>query len=151
MGSSGSSAGSLCRSSHSWRTGLRGAGCCADAADAVRREAVAAHERAGEIFSALGNVIGPQAVEDRLRVTPGLRASDEVWLPVELAGERLADAVAGIASAVERLAARGAQAVVLGCTEIPIGLPHSRRSSLPVPLVDTIDALARASIAWARS
>jgi DNA polymerase-3 subunit epsilon/ATP-dependent DNA helicase DinG len=77
----------------------------ADAADAVRREALSAHERAGEIFGALGGVIGPQAVEDRLRVTPGLRASDEVWLPVELAGERLADAVAGIASSAERLAA----------------------------------------------
>src|SRR5947207_4243597 len=42
MGSSGSSAGSLCRSSQSWRTGLRGAGCCADAADAVSRMAAAA-------------------------------------------------------------------------------------------------------------
>lgn len=78
----------------------------ADAADAVRREAQTAHERAGEIFAALGGVIGPQSIEDRVRVTPGLRATDEVWLPVEVAGERLADAVAGIASAAERLAAR---------------------------------------------
>jgi DNA polymerase-3 subunit epsilon/ATP-dependent DNA helicase DinG len=76
----------------------------ADAADAVRREVQSAHGRAGEIFAALGGVIGPQAVQDRMRVTPGLRASDDVWLPVELAGERLADAVAGIASAAERLA-----------------------------------------------
>src|SRR5205085_2132069 len=65
-------------------------------------------DRATEIFGALANVIDPRAQEDRLRITPGLRASDERWLPVELAGERLADAVAGIAAAAERLATRTA-------------------------------------------
>jgi hypothetical protein len=40
MGRSGSSAGSLCRSSQSWRTGLRGAACCC--ADAVSGKAAAA-------------------------------------------------------------------------------------------------------------
>jgi DNA polymerase-3 subunit epsilon/ATP-dependent DNA helicase DinG len=78
----------------------------ADAAEVVRREVSSAHERAGEVFAALGAVLDPRALEDRLRVTPGLRGSDELWLPVELAGERLADAVAGIAAAADRLATR---------------------------------------------
>ncbi|MEK7862796.1 MAG: exonuclease domain-containing protein, partial [Chloroflexota bacterium] len=80
----------------------------ADAAEVLRREVGAAHERATELFVALGAVLDPRARDDRLRVTGGLRASDERWLPVELAGERLADGAAGVASAAERLAARTA-------------------------------------------
>jgi predicted DnaQ family exonuclease/DinG family helicase len=78
----------------------------ADAAEALRREVAVAHERAAELFAALGAVLDPRAMEDRIRVTPGLRASDERWLPVELAAERMADAVAGVAGAAERLGAR---------------------------------------------
>jgi predicted DnaQ family exonuclease/DinG family helicase len=78
----------------------------ADVAEEVRREVAKAHERASEVFGALAAVIDPRALEDRLRITPGLRGSDDLWLPVELAGDRLADAVAGVASAAERLAAR---------------------------------------------
>ena len=44
-----------------------------------------------------------------------------------------------------------ARAVVLGCTEIPLGIQAGPWQSLGVPLIDTIDALARASIVWARS
>jgi aspartate racemase len=40
--------------------------------------------------------------------------------------------------------------VVLGCTEIPLGIQAGPWQSLGIPLIDTIDALARASIAWAR-
>src|SRR5205823_2023936 len=82
----------------------------AEAAEDVRREVAQAHERAREIFAALAVVVDPRTQEDRLRITPGLRASDDRWLPVELAGERLADAVAGIAAAVERLASRSPDA-----------------------------------------
>jgi len=78
----------------------------ADVAEEVRHEVAKAHERAAEVFTALAAVIDPRALEDRLRVTEGLRKSDDQWLPVELAGDRLADAVAGVASAAERLAAR---------------------------------------------
>ncbi len=48
------------------------------------------------------------------------------------------------------LAARGATAVVLGCTEIPLGIQAGPADRLKAPMVDTIDALARASIRWAR-
>lgn len=78
----------------------------ADVAETVRREVATAHERAGEVFAALDAVLDPRAQEDRLRVTSGLRGSDERWLPVEVAAERLGDSVAGVAAAAERLAAR---------------------------------------------
>jgi aspartate racemase len=61
---------------------------------------------------------------------------------------RVAEAHAPLAEAAGALLARGARAVVLGCTEIPLGLAAG--PPLPFPVVDTIDALARAAIAWAR-
>ena len=73
-------------------------------AEEVRREIASAHERGGEVFAALAAVLEPLGpTEDKLRVTAGVRASDELWLPVELASERLGDALAGIAVAAERL------------------------------------------------
>ena len=64
---------------------------------------------------------------------------------------RVAEAYGPLAEAVSLLRRRGATAVVLGCTEIPLGILAGPWQTLGIPLVDTIDALARASIAWARS
>lgn len=61
---------------------------------------------------------------------------------------RVGDAQAPLAEAARHLVARGARAVVLGCTEIPLGIAAG--PALPFPVCDTIDGLARASIAWAR-
>ncbi|MBK1659705.1 cysteate racemase [Paracraurococcus ruber] len=61
---------------------------------------------------------------------------------------RVPEAYAPLAEAAGRLVARGARAVVLGCTEIPLGIAAG--PALPFPVVDTIDALARAAIGWAR-
>ena len=63
---------------------------------------------------------------------------------------RVADAYAPLIEAANILAARGAAAVVLGCTEIPLGIQAGPQDALRVPTIDTIDALARAAIAWAR-
>ena len=60
---------------------------------------------------------------------------------------RVADAYAPLAEAARALAARGARAIVLGCTEIPLGLAAGPTETLGAPLVDTIDALAREAIA----
>ena len=62
---------------------------------------------------------------------------------------RVAEAYAPLAEAAGLLARRGAQAVVLGCTEIPLGIAAG--PAMPVPVVDTIDALARAAVRWARN
>jgi aspartate racemase len=64
---------------------------------------------------------------------------------------RVGDAYAPLAEAVLALRDRGAQAVVLGCTEIPLGIQAGPVHAITVPMIDTIDALARASIAWARA
>jgi aspartate racemase len=64
---------------------------------------------------------------------------------------RVAEAYAPLAEAVRTLASRGATVVVLGCTEIPLGLQAGPAETLGVTLVDTIDALARAAIRWTRA
>jgi aspartate racemase len=63
---------------------------------------------------------------------------------------RVADAFEPLAEVVNTLAGRGAAAVVLGCTEIPLGIQAGPADALKVPVVDTIDALARAAVGWAR-
>jgi aspartate racemase len=60
----------------------------------------------------------------------------------------LAAATAPLLGVARRLIADGAQAVVLGCTEIPLALRGPEAAQAGVPLVDTIDALARASLRW---
>ena len=63
---------------------------------------------------------------------------------------RVREAYEPLALVANDLAARGATAVVLGCTEIPLGIQAGPADRLRAPVVDTIDALARASIRWAR-
>jgi aspartate racemase len=63
---------------------------------------------------------------------------------------RVAAAFSPLAEVARSLASRGAAAVVLGCTEIPLGIRAGPADALGVTLVDTIDALARTAIAWAR-
>jgi aspartate racemase len=62
----------------------------------------------------------------------------------------LAGAAAPLLGAARALAAEGAQAVVLGCTEIPLALRGPEAEGSGLALIDTIDALARAALAWAR-
>lgn len=61
---------------------------------------------------------------------------------------RVAEAFAPAAACIARLQARGAVAVALGCTELPLAVPHERREELGVALTDSIDALALAVIDW---
>lgn len=61
---------------------------------------------------------------------------------------RVSESYAPLAEMARRLIERGARAVVLGCTEIPLGIAAG--PALPFPVADTIDALARAAIAWAK-
>lgn len=64
---------------------------------------------------------------------------------------RVAEAHEPLRQVANSLAARGARAVVLGCTEIPLGLIAGPAGGLTVPVVDTIDSLARAAIRWAKA
>lgn len=59
---------------------------------------------------------------------------------------RLRAAYEPLARAIDSLMADGARAVVLGCTELPLALPRSRRDEFDVVITDSIDALAREAL-----
>ena len=77
-------------------------------AEALRVEVDRARERAAETFTALAGLLPANAPggEDKMRITRAVRSSDDRWLPVELAAERLEDALVGIMSECDRLEAR---------------------------------------------
>lgn len=55
---------------------------------------------------------------------------------------RLSEAAASLAEAIHTLKERGANAVILGCTELPVALGALPEGNLDLPVVDSIDALA---------
>jgi aspartate racemase len=106
----------------------------------VATEAALALRLYQERLGALGwECIVPSQAEMERLVTPAIRL-------VKL--NRAAEAHSPLAAVVRSLADRGAVSVVLGCTEIPLGIQAGPPPGLP--LVDTIDALALSAIAWAR-
>jgi aspartate racemase len=88
------------------------------------------------------DIIEPDPDQMNRLVTPAIAS---------VKANRVAEAYQPLAEVVTSLADRGATAVVLGCTEVPLGIQAGPANALKVPVVDTIDALARASIAWALS
>jgi aspartate racemase len=83
-------------------------------------------------------------------IVPGQQEMERLVSPAIalVKANRVGEAYAPLADVVRSLAARGASCVVLGCTEIPLGIQAGPAPDLAV--VDTIDALARAAIGWAR-
>lgn len=150
-----------CNTAHGWIDGMRAA---TDLPILHIVEAAAADLRRQAVPNGQVAVMGTAATlamrlyQDRLAASgwPCIEPTGEdmarLVLPAIAAvkANRVGDAYAPLADAAQRLRARGAQAIVLGCTEIPLGLQAGPHGGLGVPLVDTIDALARASIAWAR-
>jgi aspartate racemase len=128
-------------------------------------DAAAAELRRMDIARATIGVMGTQATlamrlyQDRLGslgwncITPTEAEMERLVSPAiaMVKANRVTAAYAPLAEVVNTLAARGATAVVLGCTEIPLGIQAGRRDALRVPVVDTIDALATAAVAWATS
>jgi aspartate racemase len=88
------------------------------------------------------DIIEPDPAQMARLVTPAIAS---------VKANRVAEAYQPLAEVVNSLAARGAKAVVLGCTEIPLGIQAGSAEALRVPVIDTIDALARAAILWARA
>jgi aspartate racemase len=87
------------------------------------------------------DIIEPGPLQMERLVTPAIAS---------VKANRVAEAYEPLAKVVNSLAVRGAAAVVLGCTEMPLGIQAGPADMLQVPIVDTIDALARAAITWAR-
>jgi aspartate racemase len=85
-------------------------------------------------------------------IQPNADEMDRLVLPsiAMVKVNRVADAHAPLLEAVNALAVRGAAAVVLGCTELPLAMQAGPSSEARVPVIDSIDALARAAIGWAK-
>ena len=149
-----------CNTAHGWIEGMRAASpipilhIIDAAADDLRRQGIASG-RIGVLateatlamrlyqdwLQRLGwTVIEPTADEMRDLVSPSIALVKE---------NRLVDAYALADKAARRLLDRGAEAVVLGCTELPLAIGAGPK--LDAVIVDTIDALALTSIAWARA
>lgn len=56
-----------------------------------------------------------------------------------------------VVEVIHALKQKGAQAIVLGCTELPLAVPQERRAQLGIVLTDSIDALALSAIDWIRN
>lgn len=61
---------------------------------------------------------------------------------------RLAESFGPAAEGIRLLQRRGARAVILGCTELPLAIPHALRGEFGITITDSIDALARAALSW---
>ncbi len=148
-----------CNTAHGWFEGMQAATrlpilhIVEAAADELLRLGVAS----GTIgLLATKGTLAMRLYQDRLEgrgydvIFPSPEEMDRVVMPAidQVKANRVAEAYAPLAEAAMALVARGAKAVVLGCTEIPLGI--SAGPPLPFPVADTIDALARASIAWAK-
>jgi len=126
-------------------------------------DAAAADLRAQQIPAGRIGVMGTQATlnmrlyQERLEhqgwecMTPTADEMDRLVSPAIalVKANRVAEAYEPLARVIRSLASRGSGAVVLGCTEIPLGIQAGPFQSLGVPLVDSIDALALAAIEWA--
>ncbi len=150
-----------CNTAHGWINGMRAATTLpilhiVDAAAAdLRRQAVPPG-----VVGVLGTgaTLELRLYQDHLAaagwpcIEPTPEEMSQLVMPAITAvkANRVSEAYAPLAEAILALRARGALAVILGCTEIPLGIQAGPHETLGVPLVDTIDALARASIAWAR-
>jgi aspartate racemase len=82
-------------------------------------------------------VITPSADDFRDLVSPGI---------ADIKGNRIAAAQDKFDVAADRLLARGAQQLILGCTEIPLGMQR-RWAANPRSVVDSTHALAEAVLA----
>ncbi|RVT99160.1 amino acid racemase [Rhodovarius crocodyli] len=149
-----------CNTAHGWYDGMTAATALpiihiVDAAEAdLLRQGV----RPGRIgLMGTAGTLAMRLYQDRLESrgwecmvpTPEEMASHVSPAIAQVKANDITGAYAPLAEIAGRLMARGATAVVLGCTEIPLGIDAG--PVLPFPVTDTIAALARASIAWAKA
>ena len=151
-----------CNTAHGWIDGMRAATSLPilhiiDAAAADLRRQNVPPGPVGILGTA--TTLGMRLYQDRLEalgwpcLQPGADEMARLVTPAiaSVKSNQVAAAYLPLAEMVGLLQQRGAQAVVLGCTEIPLGIQAGPWETLGIMLVDTIDALARASIRWART
>lgn len=151
-----------CNTAHGWFEEMQAeAGCpilhIVDAADAdLARQGIAPG-----LIGVMGTAatLAMRLYQDRLAergwtcITPSDDEMARLVTPAiaQVKANHVGDAYEPLAEVVRSLKARGVTAVVLGCTEIPLGIQAGPSHTLDIALIDTIDALARASIRGALS
>lgn len=145
-----------CNTAHGWYDRMRGATklpilhIVDAAAEDLRRQGVTQ----GPIgLMGTSGTLAMRLYQERLGfecITPDPETQEGLVMPAVglVKANRVEDAYAPLAQVARGLRARGATAVVLGCTEIPLGIAAG--PALEFPVVDTIAALARAAISWAK-
>lgn len=121
-------------------------------------EAVCADlERLG-VRGPVGLMETPATLKLKLYQQPLRERGHEVLVPDEAGLAQCVAAIAAVkanqpaaafapaAECIRGLVARGVRTVVLGCTELPLAVPHERREEFGVALTDSIDSLARAAL-----
>jgi aspartate racemase len=150
-----------CNTAHGWHAALQAATArpILHIVDAAAAELQRLGVRPGTPIGVMGTegTLAMRLYQDRLAalghdlcLVPDAEAMDRLVSPAIalVKANRVAEAYPPLAEAAAGLIARGARAIVLGCTEIPLGMAAG--PPLRVPVADTIDGLARAAIAWAR-
>jgi aspartate racemase len=124
-----------------------------DAAARVLGELAVPPRRIGLLGTA--GTLAMRLYQDRLTplgydcVTPDSAELADLVTPAieQVKANRVAAAHAVLIEAATRLRSRGAEVILLGCTELPVALSAGPPAAFPI--VDSIDALAQAAIAWA--
>jgi len=150
-----------CNSAHLWYDRLQAA-CAAPILHIVRSAAGQVSRCAPEAarIGLMGTLatLDSRLYQDELErrgyscLLPPANEMEALCLPaIRLVKEnRMDEAAAPAARQIEALRERGAEIIVLGCTELPLAVPHGMRPGLGVTIVDSIDALAGAALAWWR-
>ena len=91
---------------------------------------------------------GLRAVTPEAGVQAEVQASifDPAWGLKAHSHPPTARAREALLAATDHLVARGAEAVILGCTELPLAVPEAQREGSGVPFVSSTRALARALV-----
>ncbi|MSO90738.1 MAG: aspartate/glutamate racemase family protein [Acetobacteraceae bacterium] len=148
-----------CNTAHGWHDEL-----CAATALPIPHivDTIARDLRRQNITHGTIGVMGTEATlrlrlyQDRLEalgyscITPDQTQMDRQITPAIalVKANRVAASYTPAMTVARELMGRGAAAVVLGCTELPLAVQAGPPADFP--MADSIDALARAAIAWAR-
>lgn len=136
-----------CNAAHGW-AGAITAGPFVSMIDAAVAEAMAhAPRRIGVLAVGATLALDLYGKASQVPVLAGDLAVVQPAVTAIKAGDRSAVTRAALAGAAERLVVDGAEVIIAACTEVPLVLGAD---DVPVPLVDSTAALARATLAAAR-
>ena len=146
-----------CNTAHHWLPGMEAASAVPilSIVDAVLGEAGAAAPNRPVALLAIEAALHAQLYQGRLEeqghnvLLPDESEMADLLLPAIALVKRgrLAEAGDLLNRLIDGLEARGATAVVAACTEIPLALA-AKPQSPKLPIIDSLDALARASVRW---